>query len=145
MRQKIASSCFQILEDAALPVLERAHQLERLEQIVLRLLPENLIAHCKVINLRRETLILGATSSAWAARLRFSAPELAKQLRDQHSLELSVQVRILPQTTEAPALKRGQPKLSMQNATLLAETAKTIGHPGLQEALYRLAAKVRDF
>jgi len=147
MRQKKTVSCYQIMDNARLPLLERARKLQRLEQAVLGLLPENLAAHCSVMNLKNEILVLAAPSSAWAARLRFAGPELVKQLKNQFSLNLrSIQIRIQPETLEIqPTVRRPQLKLSLASGTLLAQTAQTVDHPALREALYRLAAKAREY
>ena len=141
MRQKNAASCSQILQDAALPMLERARKLERLNVLVHGLLPVDLGAHCKLLNVKNEILVLAADSPAWAARLRFVAPELCKQLRCQHALSVSrAEIRIQPQAVEPTQNKRHAMKISATNANLLAQTAQGVDHPGLKEALYRLAA-----
>jgi len=146
MPRKDAVPCSRILAAAALPILERVRKLQRLEQAVLQLLPENLSAHCKVQNLKSEILVLATTSPAWAARLRFAVPDLIKQIECQLSLTIrTIQIKIEPETTEFQPLKRQQPKLSLASGTLLAQTANSVNHPALQEALYRLAAKARDF
>jgi hypothetical protein len=146
MHHKTPIRCSRLLENASLPVLERVQKLQRLEQAVLQVLPAELAAHCKVMNLRKETLVLCTTSSAWAARLRFAAPELCKQLQCQFSLKpRAVQVRIQPETYESPLIHIEKPRLSLTSGDLLAQTARTVDHPGLRDALYRLAAKARDF
>lgn len=145
MPQDKTATCAQLLKSAAVPLIERARKLSRLEQAVLRLLPENLAVHCKVLNLKNETLILSADSSAWAARLRFAEPALIKQLECQFpGLVRSTQVRIQPVSIETPPKKRQEFTLSIKSGDLLAGTAQDIDHPELQEALYRLAAKARD-
>ena len=145
MPWKDAASCSRILENAAFPMVERAQRLRRLEQTILQLLPTDLAAHCRVVNLNKNVLILAAPSSSWAARLRFAATALADELRSRASLEVSgIQVRTRPEVPEAPRPARAGPTLSMESASLLARTAQDIDHRGLQEALYRLAANVRE-
>lgn len=144
MRKNNASPCAKILQNAGLPLLERARSLQRLEQAVLRLLPEDLAGHCSVMNFKKETLILGARSSTWAARLRFAAPELITQLQRQFSLAAtSIEVRVIPEKLDIQPVSRKPEGISMDNATLLAQTAESVDHPDLREALYRLAAKAR--
>jgi hypothetical protein len=146
MRQKNTVSCGQLLHDAKLPLVERARKLQRLERAVQGLLADNLAAHCRVMNLKNEILVLAAPSSAWAARLRFAGPELVKQLKDRFALDLrSVQVHIQPETQELQAVTQPRIKLSLASGTLLAQTAETVNHAALREALYRLAAKARNF
>jgi hypothetical protein len=146
VRQNTASSCSQLLEKASLPVLERARKLARLEKAVLNLLPADLRAHCKVLNLKNETLVLATHSPAWAGRLRFAAPELCKQLECQYSLAVPrVDIRIHPLAIEKTQSKQPSMRISGTNATLLAQTAESISHTALREALYRLAAKTGVF
>ena len=146
MYRKDAMPCSSILAAAKLPLLDRARKLQRLEQAVLQLLPENLRAHCKVMNLKSEILILTTTSSAWAARLRFATPDLLKQLKCQHALQLrGIQLRVEQEKVENQPVTRPPARMSMTSATLLAQTAQGVNHPALQEALYRLAARAKDF
>lgn len=146
MRQKTAASCSQILQQADLPILERARKLSRLQQAVIGLLPADLGAHCKVLNLKNEILVVATSSPAWAARLRFIAPELLKQLRCQYSLEVRrVEVKIQPESSEKQTVKPPAMQLSLANANLLAQTARSVDHAALREALYRLAAKTRGY
>ncbi len=146
MRQENIASCCQLLDNARLPLLERARKLQRLEKVVLGLLPDNLAAHCRVMNLKNETLILAAPSSAWAARLRFAGPELVKQVEHQFALKLrGIHVRVQPESIEKQPVRQHRPRLSMASATLLAQTAQAVNDPALREALYRLAAKAREY
>jgi len=144
MPRKEATTCSRILENAAFPLVDRAQKLLRLEQTVLRILPEDLSLHCKVLNLRNKTLIVSAPSSAWAARLRFAAPELVSQLQSHWSLDVdTLQIRIRADVGETRPARHSQAKLSLESGTLLAQTAHNIDHRGLQEASLRLAAKAR--
>ncbi len=128
-----------------MPVLERARKLVRLEKAVRELLPAELAAHCKVLNLKNETLVLATSSPAWTSRLRFASAELIRQLRRRHGLEVTrTALRTLPQVTENQKLNPRPQTLSGDSASLLAQTAATVDHPPLQEALMRLAAKTRE-
>lgn len=145
MRHKTVCSCSEILEQAHLPIIERARKLTRLEQAVLQILPDELAAHCKVLNLKNETLVLSTVSPAWAGRLRFLAPDLIKQLKCRHALSIcKVDLRIQPENIENPLPAKSSLCISLRSATLLAQTAKTVNYPPLQEALLRLAAKTRE-
>lgn len=145
MRHKTACSCSQLLEQARLPILERARKLARLERVVLQLLPAELAAHCKVLNLKNEILILATPSPAWAGRLRFAAPDLIRQLKCRFSLEVrQVDLKTHPEAVEIQPVIRPSLRVSMRSATLLAQTAETVKHPPLREALLRLAAKTRE-
>ena len=145
MRHKTACSCSDLLEQAHLPIIERARKLARLEQAVHQTLPTELAAHCKVLNLRNETLVLSTSSPAWAGRLRFVAPDLIKQLKCQFSLQIrGVDLRVEPETPEKQEVAKSTLRMSLRSATLLARTAEGVNYPPLQEALLRLAAKTRE-
>ena len=142
MRRKTAVSCSQLLDQTRLPLLERARKLSRFERAVLPLLPVDLAAHCKVLNLKSEILVLAAPSPAWAGRLRFAIPELIKQLKRELGLDIrKVELKIQPHSVEPQTARKRPLRISMASATLLAQTARSIDHPPLQEALLRLAAK----
>jgi hypothetical protein len=145
MRHKTTCSCSQLLEQVKLPILERARKLSRLEQAVLQLLPAELGEHCKVLNLKNETLVLATSSPAWAGRLRFAAPDLLRRLKRQLSLDIrAIDLRVQPETVENQPIIARPLQLSLRSATLLAQTAQSVNHPPLQEALLRLAAKTRE-
>jgi hypothetical protein len=145
MRHKTAFSCSELLTRADSPILERARRLSRLEHAVLELIPAELAGHCKVLNLKSEILVLATSSPAWAGRLRFAAPELISQLKSRCGLNVrSVDLRIQPETIDNQSVRKHRPVLSMRSATLVAQTARSVNHPPLQEALYRLAAKTRS-
>jgi hypothetical protein len=140
-----AVSCARLLGSTASPLLRHARALLELERTVVQLLPTDLAAHCRVMNVRGGVLILAAPSSAWAARLRFAAADLANQLCRLPSSDVrEVRVRIQPEVGLPRAAARPTPRLSMESAELLARTALTIEHQDLREALYRLAANVRE-
>ena len=144
MRQKNTVSCCQILDNARLPTLERARKLRRLEQAVRGLLPQDVAAHCSVMNLKSETLVLCTPSSAWAARLRFTVPGLLKQLKNQFALTVrDIQIRVQPETQEIQSIRRQKPKMTAASGSLLEQTARAVDHSALRDALYRLAAKAR--
>lgn len=145
MRHKTIYSCSQILEQAGLPVLERARKLSRLEKAVRQLLPAELAAHCKVLNLKNEILVLATPSPAWSGRLRFASADLMQQLQRRYALEIrQVELKVQPEAVESEAVIPSPPTLSLRSATLLAQTATSLSHPPLQEALLRLAAKTRE-
>ena len=146
MRQNNAIQCAHLLGANLAPLLKHAKSLQQLNTKIIAELPETLSKHCFVMNFKGQILTLGTTSSAWAARLRFAASDLQKQLECQHSLQCqSIQVKVIPQGNPiAPALRGKRMELSMGNATLLAKTAKSIDHPELKEALFRLAANTRE-
>ncbi|MDB4409401.1 DUF721 domain-containing protein [Gammaproteobacteria bacterium] len=124
-------------------LVARARALMVLQALVKRLLPEPLNEHCRVLAVRDETLILATSSPVWAARLRFHAPGLVKQLSDHKTVKLrTVRVRVRPpEKAAASSPARRQPPLrpGKSGAAALQQAAQTVSDPGLKTALLRLA------
>jgi hypothetical protein len=124
-------------------LVARARSLLELQALVHRLLPEPLNTHCRVLVVRDETLILATSSPVWAARLRFHAPLLVKQLSDHKTVKLrTVRVRVRPpEKTAAASPVRRQTALrpGKSGAAALQQAAQTVSDPGLKTALLRLA------
>lgn len=140
MRRRSSHTAIELLgQGPAASLLARARSLASLQDRIRRLLPEPLGAHCTVSNLRRGTLSLTADSPAWAARLRFLAPQLQRQLGSDRIR--TVRVRVRP---AADAPRPGPParraRLSAGAGELVERTAARIEHPALRTALRRLAA-----
>lgn len=145
MRQNKLLSCSSILQNATASVLERGRELVRLNRAVRHLLPVDLAAHCQVMNFRDGTLVLGASSAARATRLRFIAPQLQSSLQQSLSAKLeTIKIRVLPETVESTPTARQAQTPSTTSAELLAQTAQTLDHPELREALYRIAARMQN-
>ena len=124
-------------------LVARARGLLELQALVHKLLPEPLNTHCRVLVVRDETLILATSSPVWAARLRFHAPLLVKQLSDHKTVKLrTVRVRVRPpeKTAAAPPVRRQSALIpGKSGAAALQQAAQTISDPGLKTALLRLA------
>jgi hypothetical protein len=85
-------------------------------------------------------LSLWVDSPAWASRLRYMAPQLLRQLRQQGLAIDHLRPLIVPQ--KSPTRKRGGRRpasLSRDNAKLLLQTAEALEAGPLQEALRRLS------
>jgi hypothetical protein len=88
---------------------------------------------------------MAVDSPVWAARLRFHAPKLVKQLVGIQTAKLrTVQVRVRPvDPPPAPQQKLNTPGLTAGNALALEQTAQGVSDAGLKAALLRLAARKR--
>jgi hypothetical protein len=115
-------------------------QHQKLAEQVRDLLPppldEQLLA--AVLNGRRLTLLV--RSPVWASRLRYLAPQLLRQLRQQGLLVEQLHPRIVPeQGKPRKSAPRNVPVLSPQSAKLLRQTAEALEAGPLREALVRLS------
>jgi hypothetical protein len=122
-------------------LISQARSLMGLEALLQELLPESLRAHCHLLAIREETLVLAADSPVWAARLRFHAPQLVKQLSLNQTVKLrTVRIRVRPPERIVPApCRKRMPERSKNSTTALQQLAQTVSDPGLKTALLRLA------
>lgn len=61
---------------------EKAQVLNKLNLLFQTILPDHLQKHCKIANMRDETLVIKVTSAAWAVKLRLIESTLLKSLLD---------------------------------------------------------------
>ena len=138
--------CSILGDSQAARLMAGASALAKLDALVQDLLPLPLDEHCRVMSLRGDTLVMAVDSPVWAARLRFHAPKLVKQLAGIQTAKLrTVQVRVRP--VDPPPAARQMPRapgLSAGNALALEQTAQGVSDAGLKAALLRLAARRRD-
>jgi hypothetical protein len=85
--------------------------------------------------------VLAADSPVWAARLRFHAPQLVKQLSISQTMKLrTVRIRVRPPERIIPVESRKtMPKRSKNSTAALQQLAETVSDAGLKTALLRLA------
>jgi len=123
-------------------LVARAKTLMELQVLLHELLPAPLNEHCRVLAIRDETLILATSSPVWAARLRFHAPLLVKQLSNTQTVNLrTVRVRVRPpeKASPPPAPRRAALRPGKTAAAALQRAALSISDSGLKTALLRLA------
>jgi hypothetical protein len=103
-------------------------------------LPSPLSQQLKAAVLQAGVLSLFVSSPVWASRLRYTAPQLLKQLQ-QHGLGIDrIRTRILLEVGKKPSsLKNKTPSLSKHNGDILRQTANSIRDPDLSEALLKLS------
>jgi len=142
MTQTSVRSAFQWLEGSIDPCLiSRMSDLATLSIWLESQLPSPLNQECHLINLRGSTLVIGAFSPVWAARVRFQCPRLLATIeRELPFVVRKIQVKVLP---AKPQQKQGTyraMKMTSDAARLLLQTARNLDHPRLSAALSRLAA-----
>ena len=127
--------------DSLQAVFTNCQRLETLNRTVQRCLPAPLNQHCQVANLRDNTLILHADSSAWALKLRYSSRTLLQQLC-QHGIKgvNIVEVKVKPHNAAITRPEKTKPAhMSKKTAHLLDNIALDITDNHLKMALQRLA------
>jgi hypothetical protein len=113
-----------------------------LPRLLARHLPPPLDAHCKVLNLRGDCLILAVDNPLWASRLRFQTRTLLQQLASAKTVTVrTVQIKVLPQSAPRPKKTRRNKPLSASNAKLVRQTAQSLKDERLRAALLRVASR----
>lgn len=122
-------------------LISQARTLMALEVLLQELLPDPLRTHCHLLAIRDETLVLAADSPVWAARLRFHAPQLVKQLSRNQTVKLrTIRIRVRPPERNVPEKCPGPMRQLSKNSTAaLQQVAQNVSDPGLKTALLRLA------
>ena len=127
--------------DSLQAVFTHSQRLETLNRTVQGCLPAPLNQHCQVANLRDNTLILHADSSAWALKLRYSSRTLLQQLC-RHGIKgvNIVEVKVKPHNAAITRPGKTKPAyMSKKTAHLLDNIAVDITDNHLKVALQRLA------
>jgi hypothetical protein len=143
MRKTRAASVGQLLgSGVSASLLTQSRLLKRLSDHLSGILPPPLNEHCALLNLRGDTLILGADTPVWAARLRYYAPLLVKHLSPNNSVTVrTIRVRVSPRTVSAAAVpSRRRCRLSPETAGILRQTAAALSDQKLKTALMKLAS-----
>jgi hypothetical protein len=124
-------------------LLSRARAFGELDALVQELIPSPLNAHCRVLAVRDDILVVAADSPVWAARLRYQSPQLVKQLSGVSSVKIrTVQVRV--RASEPSPDSRMTPirqPVSVSNSMALKQAARSVTDAGLKAALLRLAGR----
>jgi hypothetical protein len=124
-------------------LMSHARALGKLDARLHELVPAPLNDHCRILSVRGDTLVLAADSPVWAARLRFQAAQLIKQLSEFKTVKLrTVRVRIRPpENCRTMRIPRRQSTLSGETSRILGQAARDLSDPGLRAALLRLASR----
>jgi hypothetical protein len=118
---------------------KREQQLKLLRDVE-QLLPDSLAGHCLAAAREQGRLVLFVDAPVWASRMRFLAPDIARQLQGKHGQMQGVKIRVLPtRQCASPPRKRPTARLSSSTRLLLVQVAAGIADPSLKSALERLA------
>ena len=126
-------------------ILAAADYLRRLEQIVTKYLPDAFKQHCRISSYDCGKLIILCDSASWSSKFRFHAKHLNTKLRHHHEFSGLIEISALTnlRALSLASTYRRKPskakKISVENKSLLLETAKIESDQKLSDALRRLA------
>lgn len=119
-------------------LLEQSKVQSLLLQRIRALIPPPLNTHCAAVVQKGSQLVLYVDSSTWASRLRFTTRELARQLNANGIATERITVRVLVTSNPPKPERERTRRLSLENASLINQTAAGIEDSNLSEALIRL-------
>ncbi len=122
----------------------QATRLKALNQLLTECLPEGLAAHAQLAAVRDGCVVLQAENAAWAAQLRYKAPQILARLAESGDFGEIRSVRVrnsMPAVRTTPAMAR--PVMSRAAGESISMQAAEIADPALREALLKLAARAR--
>lgn len=124
------------------PLLDRVRLLQRVENLLRKILGADLGAHCRAGGLAGGRLVLLADSPVWATRIRYAVPALLEKLGDAGDIPVrEIQVRVGRASVARGTTPRRARPLGEETARNLCETAEAIGDEALRSALLRLARR----
>jgi len=138
------------ISDSVNPTLNHAsRESNRLKKLVSQCLPVELCSQLLFLRVAAQKLHITTSSSAWAARLRFSAPELLAVLNRDGIAANGVSVHVLPENSQLTATvrqsQRTKPNASQRTIDTINQVAEAVivdqetENDSLQTALQRLA------
>ena len=120
-----------------------------LDELLQYLLADDLAAHCKVINLNNDCLMVEVDSAAWATRLHYGELELLQQLQSHPQGRCLQRIKCCVRPAhQHHEVKQGgggtvATTLSEQSAQMIKETADSVTSEELKAALMRLSAGLK--
>ena len=124
-------------------MIRHATRLRRLDRAFRKLLPGPAQAHCRVANLRGDTLVVAADSPVWASRIRYESRQILREMAASCGVT-ATRIRIVVRTPETPENMASEPRVVPPNAALNLEAAAlAVDDPELAAALKRLASRAR--
>ncbi|MCW8828388.1 MAG: DUF721 domain-containing protein [Gammaproteobacteria bacterium] len=128
-------------------VIRRSAQLRQVDKLVRDMLAAELREHCRVANIRGDTIVLFVSSTVWATRIRYLIPKLLGELQQLEALKqiTEIQFKVQPLTTAEPRKKSVRRVSMSRDAALCVEQcAASIDDVPLRSALQQLAKRRTD-
>ena len=121
-------------------LLSRSSDLKKMGLLLAELLPAPLNTHCHLLTVRNTVVVMAADSPVWAARLRFHAPQLVKQLMPRLAEKrCTIHVCVRPPEIPAAVPQHAVNRPGAQGIAALQQAAQAVSDPELKTALLRLA------
>lgn len=121
-------------------ISEKSQLIEKLNAVILPLLPASCRAHITAANYDNKELTLIADSPVWAARLRTQHKAISNSLKATLSMPVtSIKIRFQQPVKHKAKPAKELPSLSPESSKLIRQTANSITDEALKASLLRLA------
>ena len=123
-------------------LLNNSRHFQKLESLLFEVLPVHFVTHIQIQSYEQGILIIGASNSNWAGKLRFYLPQISGDLKKYfYFKELKdIKIKIITEHTAENKLNPVQRKpFPAAVKKSLLETANSIDDPDLSAALNKLA------
>lgn len=88
-KPKTVSHLLNLPQGEVRTLLDRLEKIKAIDSKFSALVPKSMACHCRVVNLRKGTLVIAVDAAVWLNKLRFQIPELLSQLRQQGFISLA--------------------------------------------------------
>lgn len=134
-----ASEWLRNCKGPARQLFETSHALHLLQEKIAKILPESLVSHVQVIQIKDDRLVLAADSAVWASQLRHRRSAILRHMTQPGQTALQrLEIKISP-LYAPPLIRTIKRRLPAQAGQHLELTARTVSDPELSAALRRLA------
>lgn len=121
------------------PLIQRAQELGRLDQMLRQSLPAALAGQCRLANVENDRLVFLVNAPVWKNKLRLLADVLLDASAAAGYPARSLVVKVVPTSTSSPETGVGKP-LSEAVRESLRATARSVEDPDLRAQLIKLAS-----
>ncbi|MGY8866265.1 MAG: DUF721 domain-containing protein [Methylophagaceae bacterium] len=123
-------------------IAKQAQLLNRLNHTFQQSLPAQFSAHCKLANIKGDTLVIHTDNASYSSLLRFQSPLLCKILSRELETDIKIlEVKVRPHFVSFKDQPSNPISLSESAATSLRQTADNMDEGPLKIALEKLAAR----
>ncbi len=123
------------------PFVDKAHEIERLNEIWPTILKDEWALQCKVANFENGLLTLSVPHAALATRIRYLIPDLTKELQANENFKTlkKIQCKVIYLPTAHSESAKSSFCFSPATKMILEKTAKSISNQNLKNSLLNLA------
>ena len=135
-------------------IVKQVRKLTQYKQLLSNILPIECQNHVEVANIRNQNLMLITDSPVWTTRLRQLSPQILEFIRNNsldenkaqviHHIQISTRYRTDDKATASTGKPLKAPQMSTKTSALLSQSANSISHPQLKNALLKMARHSKD-